>query len=105
MRILGFDWDEHNRRKLDDHELDPESVEELFETGDPLVIRHPSVAGRFLALGFVPDGRFVLVVFERDQETRWVRVVTAYEPSSSRWWQEYEKAKGNTGAGTPGPRR
>ncbi len=63
VRILGFDWDETNRR-------------------------------RHIALGFVPDGRFVLVVFEHDPETRWVRVVTAYEPTQSGWWHRYAKAKG-----------
>lgn len=93
MRILGFDWDDTNRRKLELHDLDSDSVEELFADPGVLVLRHPSFARRYLALGFVPDGRFVLVVFEIHRETRWVRVVTAYEPTNPRWWNEYETLK------------
>ena len=93
MRVVGFDWDDVNREKLEHHDLDPDSVESLFEDGDPLVVEHPAVRKRYIALGFVPDGRFVLVVFEHDPETRWVRVVTGYEPESYRWWKKYAKAK------------
>ena len=91
MRILGFDWDETNRAKVELHDLDPESIEDLFECGAPWFLRHPTVRGRFLALGFVPDERFTLVVFDYDPTTRWVRVVTAYEPTSPKWWKEYEE--------------
>ena len=91
MRIRGFDWDETNRRKTEEHDLDPESVEGLFAGNDLVVVRHPSKRERYLALGFVPDGRFVVVVFDYDPETHWVRVVTAYEPTSPRWWQQYTR--------------
>lgn len=94
MRILGFDWDRTNVRKLHAHDLEPDDVEELFESGEPYVFRHASRRRRHIALGFVPDGRFVLVVFEHDPETRWVRVVTAYEPADDRWWYRYARAKG-----------
>lgn len=91
MRILGFDWDETNRRKIEGHDLDPDSVENLFAGDDLLVLPHPSRRGRYLALGFVPDGRFVVVVFDYDRETHWVRVVTAYEPTNPRWWHQYTR--------------
>jgi uncharacterized DUF497 family protein len=91
MRILGFDWDETNRRKIEDHDLDPDSAEELFAGRDFVVIPHPTKAERYLGLGFVPDGRFVVVVFDYDRETHWVRVVTAYEPTSPRWWRQYTR--------------
>lgn len=91
MRIQGFDWDETNRRKIEHHDLDPDSVEELFAETDCVVIAHPSKRERYLALGFVPDGRFVVVVFDHDSETQWVRVVTAYEPTSPRWWRQYTR--------------
>jgi uncharacterized DUF497 family protein len=94
VRILGFDWDETNRRKLAAHELDPDDVEWLFDSGDPDVFDHPKDARRYIALGFVPDERFVLVVFEHDPETQWVRVVTAYEAEHEKWWEIYRKAKG-----------
>ncbi len=40
MRILGFDWDETNRRKIEDHDLDPDAVEELFAGGDFVELFH-----------------------------------------------------------------
>src|SRR5204862_97933 len=64
MRVLGFDWDESNRSKLRLHGLKPDDVEALFDVGDPYIFRHPQLRGRHIALGFVPDDRFVLVVFE-----------------------------------------
>ena len=97
MRIAGFAWDETNQAKLELHDLDSESVEELFASGDPLAFRHPQRRDRFIVLGFVPDERFVLVVFEYNRRTRWVRVVTAYEPTDSRRWVRYAKAKGLAG--------
>lgn len=86
--------EETNQAKLELHDLDSESVEELFANGDPLAFRHPQRRDRFIALGFVPDERFVLVVYEYKRRTRWVRVVTAYEPTDARWWKRYAKAKG-----------
>ncbi|MBC5800188.1 MAG: hypothetical protein GIW94_09490, partial [Candidatus Eremiobacteraeota bacterium] len=82
MRILGFDWDETNRGKLGLHDLEADDIEKLFDVGDPYIFKHTSDRRRHIALGFVPDERFVLVVFEHNQTTRWVRVVTAYEPTS-----------------------
>jgi uncharacterized DUF497 family protein len=93
MRVSGFDWDDTNRAKLELHDLVPDDVEALFEAGDPYVFRHPG-GRRHIALGIVPDGRFVLVVFEYDLSTRWIRVVTAYEPTNPGWWRKYAQAKG-----------
>jgi len=93
MEIWGYDWDDVNLEKLGLHELTAENVEYLFEKGYPYVFRHPSIIGRWIALGFTAEDRFVLVVFEHDGETRWVRVVTAYEPDSERYWRLYEKKK------------
>ena len=91
MQVLGFDWDTVNTTKLAVHGLTPEDIEELFVDGRPCFARHPQNAKRKVALGFASGERFVLVVFEYNAETRWVRVVTAYEPTSERWWREYEK--------------
>ena len=71
----------------------PNDVEYLLEHGEPYTFRHPIKTDRWISLGFVPDDRFVLVVFEWDSETQWVRVVTAYEPDSERYWRFYEKNK------------
>ena len=93
MKILGFDWDEHNQPKVESHELTPEDIEWLFEEGDPIFVAHPDPRRR-TALGFVPDGTFVLVVFEYDKVSRWVRVITAYPPTHERWWRLYERHSG-----------
>ena len=94
MRILGFEWDKINTTKLKAHGLEAGDVEELFDEG-PVVLRHPEHKNRWIALGFLstPEDRFVLVSFEFDNETRWVRVVTAFEPTSEKWWRIYAKAK------------
>jgi len=93
VRILGFEWDEVNRDKLAAHDLEADDVQWLFELGDPDIFDHPTHRGRRIALGFVPDDRFVLVSFEYDKKTRWVRVVTAHEAKHERWWEIYAKAK------------
>jgi uncharacterized DUF497 family protein len=49
--------------------------------------------GRLIALGFVPDGRFVLVAFTYNKRRRAVRVVTAYEPTEPEWRIRYEANK------------
>ena len=92
MRILGFTWDEVNTAKLAHHDLTPDDVEALF-CGECIVLRHPDKSGRWVVLGFVPDDRFVLVSFEMTEDTRWVRAVTAFEPTNERWWRAYAKAK------------
>jgi uncharacterized DUF497 family protein len=93
--IAGFSWDRTNAAKLEDHGLEPEEIEELFDR-NPVVFCHPEHPHRWLALGFVPgpEDRFVPVSFELDPETRWARVVTAFEPTAERWWRIYAKAKG-----------
>jgi uncharacterized DUF497 family protein len=98
MRILGFDWDKVNINKLRVHGLEKDDVEDLFDEG-PVVVRHPGRGRRRIALGFLPkpDDRFVLVSFELDEETQWVRVVTAFEPTGDKWWRIYAKAKGIKG--------
>lgn len=95
MRYFGFDWDEVNTNKVSAHDLTIEDVEGLFDAGKPVFMQHPKNRRRMLALGFVSDGRFVLVVFEYSEETRWVRVVTAYEAEHERWWKIYcQKTQG-----------
>jgi len=91
MKYFGFDWDEVNSSKLAAHDLTTEDVEDLFDDTRPVFLRHPKRGDRTIALGFVPDGRFVLVVFEYRGETRWVRVVTAYEAQHERWWKVYRQ--------------
>lgn len=69
MRILGFDGDAINTRKLAEHDLEVDDAELLFGSGEPDFFKHPTRRGRWIGLGLVPDGRFVLVVFTYDGPT------------------------------------
>jgi hypothetical protein len=82
-----------NVDKLDVHAVTPEEVEDVFDD-KPCILRHPKHAGRYIALCFGGD-RFLLVIFEYRRQVEQARVVTAYEPTSSRWWRIYE-AKSHT---------
>ena len=90
MRVSTFEWDLTNVEKLEDHDLGPDDVEHLFAFGDPVFRRHARIPGRFIALGFVPDARFVLVVFTHNKKRRAVRIVTAYEPTDPSWRMRYD---------------
>ncbi len=93
MRVSRFEWDRGNISKVEAHDLSPDDVEYLFVDGDPLFRRHSVIPGRFIALGFVPDGRFVLSVFTYNKRQASVRVITAYEPTDARWRSRYEAIK------------
>jgi len=60
---------------------------------DPVFRRHSRTRGRMIALGFVPDRRFVLVVFSYNKRRKAVRVITAYEPTEPEWRIKYEALK------------
>jgi len=93
MRVSAFEWDQTNISKVEAHDLSPDDVESLFAFGDPVFRRHSQVPGRFIALGFVPDGRFALVVFAYNKKRRSVRAVTAYEPTDPSWRLRYDAVK------------
>lgn len=93
VRVSHFDWDVGNVSKVEVHDLSPEEVECLFIDGDPVFRRHSRTRGRAIALGFVPDGRFILVVFSYNKRRKAVRVITAYEPTEPEWRIKYEALK------------
>jgi uncharacterized DUF497 family protein len=69
-------WTEENEKHLADHGVSKQDAE--------FVINHPTEAdisrssGRPIAFGYVPDGRFVAVVYEEIDEM-FVYPITAYE--------------------------
>jgi uncharacterized DUF497 family protein len=93
VKVSRFDWDAGNVSKVEAHDVSPEEVECLFIAGDPVFRRHSRTHGRALALGFVPDGRFVLVVFSYNKRRKAVRVITAYGPTEPEWRIKYEALK------------
>jgi len=64
-----------------------------MELAHPIFRQHSRAYGRAIALGFVPDGRFILVVFSYNKRRKAVRVITAYEPTEPEWRIKYETLK------------
>ena len=80
--VEGFDWDEHNSRKIwTKHAVSPLECEEAF-FGAPRVLADPVHSGserRFVAFGATATGRRLAVVFTL--RGRRLRVVTARDQS------------------------
>lgn len=80
-RIVGFDWDDGNRRKSEDkHDVSQAEAEQVF-LNEPLLIvedtKHSQAEARFHALGQTDAGRRLHVTFTlRDDQTR-IRVISA----------------------------
>lgn len=79
--------------KVEAHDLSPEDIECLFTDGEPVFRPHSRTPGRAIALGFVPGGRFILVVFAYNKRRKAVRVISAYEPTEPEWRARYEALK------------
>jgi uncharacterized protein len=80
-RIVGFDWNDGNRRKSSDkHAVGPSEAEEVF-FGDPLLIvedmRHGQAEPRYHALGKTVAGRRLHVTFTLRAEATLIRVISA----------------------------
>jgi uncharacterized DUF497 family protein len=95
VRVSTFAWDKSNIAKVEAHDLSPDDVEWMFVDGGPVLRRHATVSGRHVALGFVPDGRFVLAIFELNRRRGAVHVLTAYEPTDPAWRRRYDAIKGS----------
>lgn len=80
-RIVGFEWDNGNRRKnADKHDVSPAEAESLF-LNDPLIIaedqKHSGSEQRFNALGQTSQGRLLHVTFTLRQNETLIRVISA----------------------------
>ena len=78
---LRFLWDDPddpngNIEHLTDHDLTIDDIERVL--ADPVSEGTSRSTGLPVAWGYVPDGRYVLVVYEKVAEQT-IRVVTAYE--------------------------
>ena len=78
--IVGFDWDEGNIAKNEQHGVSYLEAEEVFY-GDPLYITpdesHSSAEQRFRALGRTQTGRLLTVIFTLRKEGTVIRVISA----------------------------
>jgi uncharacterized DUF497 family protein len=80
-RIVGFDWDDGNRRKsVDKHGVSQPEAEQVF-FNEPLIVaedpRHSLAKPRFHALGRTDDGRRLHVTFTLRGAGTLIRVISA----------------------------
>ncbi len=80
--ILGFDWDEHNARKIrEQHGVEPGECEEVL-LGEPRLVRdaaHSNREARYVVFGATATGRRLAVVFTIRGSR--LRIVTARDQS------------------------
>jgi uncharacterized DUF497 family protein len=84
-RIVGFDWDEGNRRKNEDkHGVSQTEVEQMF-LNEPLLLSpdsaHSASEPRHHALGGADAGRLLHVTFTLRRNGELIRVISARDMS------------------------
>jgi len=80
-RIVGFDWDDGNRRKSEEkHGVSQAEAEQIF-LNEPLLlvedVRHSEREMRIHALGKSDVGRLLHVTFTLRRDRRLIRVISA----------------------------
>jgi uncharacterized protein len=80
-KIVGFDWDEGNSRKISDkHDVIQSEAEQIF-FNQPLILlndpRHSQKEVRYHALGKTDDARLLHVTFTLRAEQTLIRVISA----------------------------
>jgi uncharacterized DUF497 family protein len=80
-QIVGFDWDDDNRRKsADKHDVSQAEAESVF-FNDPLIVaedaKHSETEPRFNALGKAAQNRLLHITFTLRQNGNRVRVISA----------------------------
>ena len=90
-RIIGFDWDDGNRRKsIDKHAVGQAEAEQVFTCERLLIaddVKHSQLAPRSQALGQTVVGRRLHVTFTLRAEDTKIRVISARDMS----WSERSK--------------
>ena len=79
-RIVGFEWDEGNARKNENHGVSQSEAEQVFFDSRLLVVpdvRHSQAEPRVHALGATIEGRLLHVRFMLRVEMTHIRVISA----------------------------
>lgn len=65
MEVHGFDWDDGNREKCQDHGLSLDQIQSVIRNDLKVMINtnHLTREERYHAVGKTEEGRFVFVVF------------------------------------------
>lgn len=79
-KVIGFEWDEGNSRKNDQHGVSMAEAEQVFFNSPLLVLpdpRHSEAELRFLALGKTNEGRRLHITFTLRDAGQFIRVISA----------------------------
>ncbi len=88
----GFEWDEGNRQKCQNHGVSIQEIEHVLTHAETLVAPDPKNAvaePRFLAIGRTSQGRYTFVVFTPRRSA----AVTRLRPISARYMHKREIRK------------
>jgi len=93
-RIVGFEWDDGNRRKsADKQDVSPAEAEQVF-LNKPLLLlddtERSAIGQRFHAYGKTPTGRLLQIAFTLRQDATMLRIISA-RPMSARERARYGK--------------
>jgi uncharacterized DUF497 family protein len=79
-KVIGFEWDEGNARKNEQHGVSMAEVEQVFFNFPLLVLpdaKHSETEPRLHALGKTHDGRRLHISFTLRDADRFIRVISA----------------------------
>jgi uncharacterized protein len=79
-KVIGFEWDEGNSRKNDQHGVSMAEAEQVFFNSPLLVLpdqRHSEAELRFHALGKTNEGRRLHITFTLRDAGQFIRVISA----------------------------
>lgn len=93
-RIVGFEWDDGNRRKnADKHDVTPAEAEQVF-LNKPLLLlddtEHSAIEHPFHAYGKTHTGRLLQIAFTLRRDATMLRVISA-RPMSAKERARYGK--------------
>ncbi len=79
-KVIGFEWDEGNSRKNEQHGVSKAEAEQVFFNSPLLVLpdpRHSETELRFHALGRTNEGRRLHITFTLRDAGQFIRVISA----------------------------
>jgi hypothetical protein len=79
-KVIGFEWDDGNARRNEQHEVSMAEAEQVFFNSPLLVLpdpKHSAAEPRFHALGRTNDGRQLHISFTLRESGQLIRVISA----------------------------
>ncbi|HXR19806.1 MAG TPA: BrnT family toxin [Steroidobacteraceae bacterium] len=79
-KVIGFEWDQGNARKNDQHGVSMTEAEQMFFNAPLLVLpdtKHSEAEPRFHALGKTHEGRRLHISFTLRDGGQFIRVISA----------------------------